>query len=80
MNNRLMYSIFFALIISFNRNSQLLSRFMADCPLFFASALVSFYSALSSKFQALSRRQKTINSKRETEKKNIVFSRLAFGR
>lgn len=62
VNYQYVYSIFFALTF-FNRNPQLLSKFMTDCPLFFASALVSFYRILSVKFQVRLCRKKKIKNK-----------------
>lgn len=62
VNYQYVYSIFFALTF-FNRNPQLLSKFMTGCPLFFASALVSFYRTLSVKFQVRLCRKKKIKNK-----------------
>ena len=62
VNYQYVYSIFFALTF-FYRNPQLLSKFMTDCPLFFASALVSFYRTLFVKLQVRLCRKKKINNK-----------------
>ena len=52
------FSVFYSLIYQtiytafvYNRTPQLLSTFMVDCPLFFASVQVSFFESLSLKIK-----------------------------
>lgn len=73
VNYQYVYSIFFALTF-FYRNPQLLSKFMTDCPLFFASALVSFYRTLFVEFQVRLCREKKIKNK--TARKTQYFPAL----
>ena len=73
MNYQYVYSTFFALTF-FYRNPQLLSKFMTDCPLFFASTLVSFYRTLFVKFQVRLCREKKI--KNRTARKTQYFPAL----